>query len=68
VTWHGPGQLVCYALFDLHFHKQDLHWWVRSLEEAVILTLKEFKIEAHRNLKHTGKLQRREALLCLVKS
>jgi len=26
VTWHGAGQLVCYPIFNLNFHKRDLHW------------------------------------------
>jgi lipoate-protein ligase B len=39
VTWHGPGQLVGYAILDLHHHKKDLHWYLRSLEEVLLRTL-----------------------------
>jgi lipoate-protein ligase B len=29
VTWHGPGQIVCYPIFDLSYHRKDLHWSVQ---------------------------------------
>jgi len=54
VTYHGPGQLVVYPIFDLDRLKRDLHWWLRSLEEAVIGALREFHIVADRKPPHTG--------------
>lgn len=36
VTYHGPGQLVLYPIMNLKMHMQDLHWYLRSLEEVVI--------------------------------
>ena len=36
VTYHGPGQLVVYPILDLKRFKQDLHWFMRVLEEAII--------------------------------
>lgn len=40
VTWHGPGQLVGYPIFHLEqLHRTDLHWYVRSLERALIATM-----------------------------
>ena len=36
VTYHGPGQLVLYPIMNLKMHTQDLHWYLRSLEEVVI--------------------------------
>lgn len=42
ITYHGPGQLVAYPIFDVARHGKDLHRWMRDLEETVILALKEF--------------------------
>jgi len=41
VTYHGPGQLVLYPLLHLARHRQDLHWYMRSLEEVVVRALAE---------------------------
>jgi lipoyl(octanoyl) transferase len=47
-TFHGPGQLVCYPIFDLNRHGRDVKRYCRDLEEAVIRTLAAFEIEATR--------------------
>lgn len=48
ITYHGPGQIVGYPIFDLDNFFTDIHKYLRFLEEAIILTLKEFGIEAGR--------------------
>lgn len=49
VTYHGPGQLVMYPIMNLRYHKMDLHWYLRALEEVVIRAISSaFAIEASR--------------------
>lgn len=48
ITYHGPGQLVVYPIFDLEQFFTDIHKYMRFLEEAVIFTLKDFGIESER--------------------
>ena len=47
-TYHGPGQLVCYPIFDLHRHGLDVKKYCRDLEEALVKTLDAFSLEATR--------------------
>jgi lipoyl(octanoyl) transferase len=54
VTFHGPGQLVGYPILDLRQHRQDLHWYLRTLEQALIDGLHELGIPAERNSGWTG--------------
>jgi lipoate-protein ligase B len=54
VTFHGPGQLVGYPIIDLKRHKQDLHWYLRRLEDVLIHTLAKFGITGERVEKYTG--------------
>ena len=48
VTYHGPGQLVCYPIIDLRRWKQGPVWYVRSLEQVLIETLSRFGLAADR--------------------
>jgi lipoate-protein ligase B len=54
VTFHGPGQLVGYPIIDLKRHKQDLHWYLRKLEDVLIQSLAIFDIRAEREARYTG--------------
>jgi lipoyl(octanoyl) transferase len=54
VTFHGPGQLVGYPIVDLKRHKQDLHWYLRQVEEALIRGLAPFGIAGERSVGQTG--------------
>jgi lipoyl(octanoyl) transferase len=54
VTFHGPGQLVGYPIIDLKRHRRDLHWYLRTLEAALIDALGQFGIPAERNVGLTG--------------
>lgn len=48
VTYHGPGQLVGYPILDLRGHRQDVGWYMHSLEEVLIRALSDFGVEASR--------------------
>jgi len=54
VTFHGPGQLVGYPIIDLTNYKQDLHWYLRTLEQSLIGALGILGIPAERNPGFTG--------------
>jgi lipoyl(octanoyl) transferase len=54
VTFHGPGQLVGYPILDLKRHRRDLHWYLRQVEEALIVALGDTGIDAERNGGYTG--------------
>ncbi len=54
ITYHGPGQIVGYPILDLENFFTDIHKYLRLLEEAVILTLAEYNIEAGRIQGLTG--------------
>ena len=54
VTFHGPGQLVGYPIIDLKRHRQDLHWYLRSIEKALIDSLADYGIRGERNTAYTG--------------
>ena len=54
VTFHGPGQLVGYPIIDLHNHQKSITWYMRSLEQVIINTLKLYKIIPQRRKGLTG--------------
>ncbi len=54
ITYHGPGQLVCYPILDLDNFFEDIHKYLRLLEEAIIKTLDHFGVNGGRIEKLTG--------------
>jgi lipoyl(octanoyl) transferase len=54
VTHHCPGQLVGYPILNLRHHRQDLHWYLRQLEEVLIRVLEDCGLSAHREAGYTG--------------
>lgn len=54
ITYHGPGQLVCYPILDLEYFFTDLHRYMRTLEEAVIRTLSDYGLVSDRYKGYTG--------------
>jgi lipoate-protein ligase B len=54
VTYHGPGQLTVYPIFNLRYLQKDIHWFLRQLEKAVILSLADFGVSAGQCVGRTG--------------
>lgn len=54
ITYHGPGQIVGYPILDLDQFFTDIHLYLRTLEEAIILTLAEYGIRGDRYPGYTG--------------
>ena len=54
ITYHGPGQIVGYAIFDLKKWKQDTHLYLRALEEVIIRTCSNYGLTTSRDEEHTG--------------
>ena len=54
VTFHGPGQLVGYPIIDLKRHKQDLHWFLRRVEDALIRSIAPLGLVGDRSAGFTG--------------
>ena len=54
VTYHCPGQLVGYPILNLRYYQQDLHWYLRQLEEVIIRTLAIYHLQGERLSGLTG--------------
>jgi lipoyl(octanoyl) transferase len=54
VTYHCPGQIVGYPILNLRYYQQDLHWYLRQLEEVIIRVLKQYQLKGDREAGLTG--------------
>jgi lipoyl(octanoyl) transferase len=54
ITYHGPGQIVCYPILDLDNFFTDVHKYLRFLEETIILSLRDYGIKGERSENETG--------------
>ena len=54
ITWHGPGQLICYLAINLSKRKKDIRNFVKTLENSIIKSLREYGIESYNDRKNIG--------------
>ena len=54
ITYHGPGQLMFYFVIDLRNKKKDIRKFISVIENSIIETLREFKIESHADRENVG--------------
>ena len=54
ITYHGPGQLVFYFVVDLRNRKKDIRKFISVIENSIIETLRQFKIESHADKENIG--------------
>lgn len=54
ITYHGPGQITGYPIFDLEKFRRDIAWYLRQMEEVIIRLLRDYDLQAHRIPKATG--------------
>jgi lipoyl(octanoyl) transferase len=65
VTFHGPGQIVGYPIIDLNLHYNDIHRYLRDLEEVIINVLDEYGIRGEREKEFTGVWIKNEKIAAL---
>ena len=54
ITWHGPGQIICYLAIDLNKRKKDIRKFISAIEKSIINTLEELDIESFNDRKNVG--------------
>jgi len=54
ITWHGPGQIVCYFVINLNKRGRDIRKFVKLIEKTLIKTLNEYKIKSFNDRKNIG--------------
>lgn len=71
ITFHGPGQIVCYPILDLEKFFTDIGRYMRNLEEVIIRTLADYGLKGDRSLGETGVwldpgIKGRERKICAI--
>ena len=54
ITWHGPGQIICYMVINLNKRKKDIRKFISAIEKSIINTLEELDIESFNDRKNVG--------------
>ena len=54
ITWHGPGQLICYVIINLSYRKKDIRNFLNIIEISIINSLKKFGIQSYSDRKNIG--------------
>ena len=54
ITWHGPGQLICYLVINLNKRDKDIRKFINIIENSIIKTLKTFGLKAYSDRKNIG--------------
>ena len=54
ITWHGPGQLICYLVINLNRRKKDIRKFLNIIEKSIIDSLKEFEIISYSDKENIG--------------
>jgi lipoyl(octanoyl) transferase len=54
ITWHGPGQLICYFVIDLKKRKKDIRKFITLIEKTIIESLSEFNVQTFGDPKNIG--------------
>ena len=54
ITWHGPGQLICYFVIDLKRRKKDIRYMLKNIEKTIIETLEAYEIKSYSDKKNIG--------------
>ena len=54
ITWHGPGQLICYFVIDLNKRKKDIRKFINIIEKSIIKTLHDYKILSFSDRENIG--------------
>ena len=54
ITWHGPGQLICYLVINLNNRERDIRKFLNIIENSIIFSLKSFGIDSFRDRENIG--------------